>query len=900
MLKIGEILTDNDCEYKVIELLGRGANTAAFLAERSCGGLTSRCILKEFAPQNTDADERAKSHFIESARLQEQIRQRSFLTNQTPPVSRIFEQNGTAYIDVTCFGGTTLDRLDLTLPQYIAICATVARTAGYYHDSGWLCLDLKPENIFILQNSPEDTLTQLVEFIDFDSVRRIGSSPSVVSYTRGWAAPEQQDPYSAARVGKAADIYTLGELVFYLLFGRHSTEQEHRGFSKYPFDECPRGRRKFTDRPDIRAFFTELFRGTLRSSAANRFADVGEVVRLLEKLSVELDRPDYVIPRFPTVPTNFVGRDSELKAIADNLNGDRVLYITGVGGIGKSALVRSYIERRKIDYDVIAYLEFESDLVRTFSDDMQLQLSTVSRFDGESDGEYFTRKLTHFKRICGEKRVLFVIDNFSGRVTKDLSRILDCGYDTIIVTRNQPPKNSFPHMEIGALGNEQLLRLIALNLDRPLTKQERESFADIITLTHGHTLVSELIARQIAAGRLDVRTALELIRRHGFSRFSTEKIGNFKDGEEIYDTLSAIISALFDSGRMTARERLAMKVLSLLDVRGLETGLLQRFFPEIGTDVLTELARQGWIYSDGRVRLHPVIAETAHGWKWSADEVMVMECHGKMVDIYEGMSNAEHIGEILREAELYKNMHPRHIVNALYFDMLGSYYDTLTDGNYVPYTDEEAELLQKLTDAMENAIAEMERSTDPARGDYLIKFYLSMASIYIRSAPKFFSKAAELLDLVSGLLSDKPKECENQCYYCMVKAWYYTLAEPNLKRTLKLTKRAEQIAFKIFPTGLEIIDIIHIPTANCLYFHDDLNGAADKLRQAVLICEKYPDILPYIDKRAELLVCLLDVYYEMGDPAVCQKLVSEIDRINEQYREQGICHEIPREIRENI
>lgn len=187
---------------------------------------------------------------------------------------------------------------------------------------------------------------------------------------------------------------------------------------------------------------------------------------------------------------------------------------------------------------MIVYLEYDGEFRHTFCDDMQLQISTISRQEDESPSDYFERKLLAFRRICGGKRVLFVLDNYTDRLTKDLSRIINCGFETMIATRNQPPKNSFAHMEVTALrDNTDLLKLAALNLGHPLSREERACFEEMIGLIQGHTLVLELIARQIAAGRLDVRAALELIRENGFSRFSDEKIGNIKDGEEVCDTL---------------------------------------------------------------------------------------------------------------------------------------------------------------------------------------------------------------------------------------------------------------------------------------------------------------------------------------------------------------------------
>lgn len=902
MLENGTVLCSADREYTVIELIGRGANTAAYLAECKHEGLVSRCILKEYAPRDTEHFEEGKARFMDAARLENELRKRAALTNQTPPVSRIFEANGTAYCDVVCFGGRTLNRLDdLSLLQYIELCATVARTVGYYHKAGYLCLDLKPENIFVMQNSPEDTVTQLVEFIDFDSVREVGSvgSDGVISYTREWAAPEQTGAFEPQRIGKAADVFTLGELVFFLLFGRHSTDREHRGFSKYPFDETPKKFRRYTDRPDIRSLFSRLFRGTIRSSASNRFAGTDEVVKLLEAIASELRRKDYVIPKLPVVSPNFVGRERELEELENGLKKSRTVFVTGIGGIGKSTLVKNYIDRSRESYDVIVYLEFEGDFVRTFSDDRQLQLSTVTRSDSESAEEYFERKLTHFERICGDKNVLFVLDNFSGRITKQLSEILDCGYDAVIVTRNRPPKNSLAYMEIGAIEDRtELFRLIALDLERPLTKDERTAFGEIIELVHGHTLVLELIARQIASGRLGIQTALGLIRQHGFSRFSTEKVGNYKDGEEVYDTLSAIVTALFDASGMTPAELLTMKTLALLDVRGLEQELVERILKLDGTTV-RNLGQQGWLNDGERVRLHPVIAETMQGHEWlGISDTEVMEHHKSVIAVYEGTANAEQIMKVIRQAEQYKNMYSKHIVMAMLWDMYGSYYDTLLNGAYVAYNEEEQEIQDKLIEAMDNAIAEAEQSIDIKRDKYLARYMLSLASVLIRSDPAYHAEARELLDSVGELISDD--DAENGCYYCMVEAWYYTLAETDIETTKAFTDQAEVLAKQVFHTDIELIDIIYIPTANGMYYHYDYTSAADKLNEAVALCEAHSDQLTYIDKHAELLCCLTDVYAELGDYGKCRELVAELEQINEKYRDDGIHREVNPETLELI
>lgn len=46
----------------------------------------------------------------------------------------------------------------------------------------------------------------------------------------------------------------------------------------------------------------------------------------------------------------------------------------------------------------------------------------------------------------------------------------------------------------------------------------------------------------------------------------------------------------------------------------------------------------------------------------------------------------------------------------------------------------------------------------------------------------------------------------------------------------------------------------YIPTANCYFYHNDCRSAADKIEEAVALCKSHPDMIPYIDKEAELRI----------------------------------------------
>lgn len=278
-------------EYIVTKVIGRGASTIAYLTDYvNQSGMHSERILKEFYPNHLDisrSDDGAlvcaekdlekfvqrKARFVEGGDRQNALRQRTRLKNETPPLQEILDANNTKYLEVTPFEGKTLDHIkDFSIFERIKLCLTVAKLISRYHAEGFLCLDIKPENIFVLTNSAGEVVTNMVEFIDFDSVIEKDKIAfgNALSYTSNWAAPEQINPYGYKKISEATDVYAIGELVFWIVFGRHSTSEEHRSFSEYPFEATDAPFAKMLSRRAVQKLLTKLFHHTLRSSVRNR------------------------------------------------------------------------------------------------------------------------------------------------------------------------------------------------------------------------------------------------------------------------------------------------------------------------------------------------------------------------------------------------------------------------------------------------------------------------------------------------------------------------------------------------------------------------------------------------------------------------------------------------------
>ncbi len=130
------------------------------------------------------------------------------LTNAVTNTLDIYEGNHTIYIVSAYLSGKTLsEETDLSLSDVVSIVKATAKAIQRIHDSGYLYLDIKPENIWVLEGT-----TQLVQLFDFDSLVPIapdsGDVPESIPYTKGFAPPEQTRGRVSA-LGKYTDVFGI-------------------------------------------------------------------------------------------------------------------------------------------------------------------------------------------------------------------------------------------------------------------------------------------------------------------------------------------------------------------------------------------------------------------------------------------------------------------------------------------------------------------------------------------------------------------------------------------------------------------------------------------------------------------------------------------------------------------
>lgn len=552
------------------------------------------------------------------------------LTNATTNMLQCFEENNTVYIPSASLEGNvlTIDTFS-NLKDCIQIMITVARVIEQIHQAGYLYLDLKPENIFVIQNAEGKGATELVQLFDFDSLISIEDLRNPedkifrLSYTQGYAALEHQMG-NFQKLGFFTDVYSIGAVLFYLVFGRVPSAMDCEENAEYNYAESRFGSQKYQDHLFFR--LTEFFHHALASYRFDRYQTMEAVIEELKGIYLLADT---VIPYVKSTcvirENRFVGRKTE-KEILEKwfyASQENCFFLTGMGGIGKSSFVRQFITAHQEDLYCVLYLFYKGSLQEMIVDDLQVYVNTIERDTDEDVNHYFFRKLRAIGKILYGKKALLVIDDFQGELTKEFQQILQVGWKVLVISRNQPPSCNYNSLELRALsGLEEQSYLFQIYMGAYLEQEDFKYFKKITNCVQGHTLVLELLAKQIRRSKLTLKEASALIEDIGFADGIPERVPHEKDYETKNETIREIISTVFffhDQGDLKYR---ILKIVSLFQQSGVSIELICDLFDISSKSDFYDLMEEGWIYiRDHQISLHPVIKEAIEGWEWKNENL---------------------------------------------------------------------------------------------------------------------------------------------------------------------------------------------------------------------------------------------------------------------------------------
>ena len=600
----------------------------AKLCRMSDGTLTENEAKNEISKkknENQNIFSKAKTLFSDSFDICNEIYESEGLTNSTANLIDIYEKNGTLYTVAAYDEGSILVPDDsVPLSDYIHIVKNIAKIINRIHEKGYLYLDIKPENIFVLKE-----MDGAVRLIDFDSLIPIDPESRMggyrISYSRGFAALEQRQG-RMNDIGRYTDVYGVGAILFYLLFGRTPEATECMTDARYDYTSSRYDPYRYRD--SLWKRMTELFHHTLSSYFKDRYEDMTPVIDTLSEIEAEADlTKPFICDTYYPVLDEMIGREEEKKRVKAFLRDGqkKCLLVTGMGGIGKSTLVRSCLSEEKEWLDETVYLYFRRSIMDTICDDSGFTVSTATRDENETLNEYFDRKLDIIKRIIGEKKAVLVLDNFEGEFGDDFLTLLNVGWKVIVISRENIESDEWERIHVEELKERSETReLFKKYVNREMKPDETDDVDRLISDVKGHTLAIELIAKQVRKSLITVKEASDLVTAKGFTLMTPSEVPHSRDGSLRTRHVMDIFQSLFEREKMDGLHRGVLKTISLFSDAGVHTDILRGLLGKKASHVLADLSESGWISMDEElINIHPVIRETIGGWSWDMEECRI-------------------------------------------------------------------------------------------------------------------------------------------------------------------------------------------------------------------------------------------------------------------------------------
>lgn len=561
-----------------------------------------------------------KQKFLEAYRKNTALKTTLGFVNSTANATNIYEYHNTCYVVMTEIEGRDYrSEADENLQSLFLHLRTLARIVKKYHDCGMLHLDIKPENVLLIPETKE----QMVLF-DFDSMVRkekIQTQPNgwTFSVSDGYAAPELVRG-KCSKICEATDVYAIGAIAFYKLFGRTPNAMDSAVGAIYDFSGM-----KWKDaryQPVLFRLMQEFFHRTLAATVRRRYASVDEVLEILEKLIRESDvERVFLYHGFAYNTANFVGRENELRQIEMIFSsGQQVLFLSGMGGIGKTELAKRYAYLYGEEYRTIVFVPYQGSIVQTVCGE-DIHIHNVHREQSEegleTEEEYFERKLKILKEQT-TKDDLIILDNFDVEEDEDLERFLECPCRFLITTREDFRDYDFCQIDVQQMEDiNDVEALFAVYNPRSYEEEERGQIREILKLVEYHTMTVELIAKYLREAEEEPYVLLEKMRMiEGITGTEEVSVKHRKDRKMQNQKVQEHLKALFDLSGFSNVQLELMQSLSLLGYVRIARETFLSYVPLAGAkEALDKLIRLGWVEQNrktDKISLHQIILDLVY------------------------------------------------------------------------------------------------------------------------------------------------------------------------------------------------------------------------------------------------------------------------------------------------
>ena len=305
----------------------------------------------------------------------------------------------------------------------------------------------------------------------------------------------------------------------------------------------------------------------------------------------------------------FLGRDSEVEEIAERLTDDKVLFLQGMGGIGKSEIAKSYAKQYHDRYDTVLFVGYEGNIIESINSD-KVTIENLTPWDSqhETAEQFFYRKMDVLRKITSN-RTLVILDNYDVDEDSKFIELINSPFHLLVTTRND--HEDYPTMKIGPIEDFNAVREIFLNFCGKKPKEEEMCIInEMLILINCHTITVELLAKQMKASRRKPYDMLAMLKSGGVNTKLKEKVK--REGESDCASAFDFISKLFHFSNMNEESKRLLRFMTLVPYTGIDISFFYDVCELDSYDDLNDLIAHSWLMLDEDtdiMSLHPIIAD---------------------------------------------------------------------------------------------------------------------------------------------------------------------------------------------------------------------------------------------------------------------------------------------------
>lgn len=346
---------------------------------------------------------------------------------------------------------------------------------------------------------------------------------------------------------------------------------------------------------------------------------------LAKELCVLLDRPfgdeatsaregiakEKLISAPSALPKNiFCGRDEILKDIQQHFaDGECVLFLTGIGGIGKTQIAKQYAKKHKKDYDTIIYATYNGsikDLILSetpFAIEPEMIRYTLSDGTKEKDDDFYKRKLEKIKKLSNEK-TLIILDNFDVDCDENLTDLFEINGNLLITTRCDYSRY-YPTIKIKPIDSMEALKDIFMkNYDGDEVERDDPFLEELIEQVNRHTYTVELLAQHMENSGQTAEEMIEALKKEGILSLNEEIRNADMKTQVAYENLLK----MFKLFSLNEEEKKILMYLSLMPFEGVNVRDFKNWAGLTSQRLINSLEKRSWIvHNTGGIALHPII-----------------------------------------------------------------------------------------------------------------------------------------------------------------------------------------------------------------------------------------------------------------------------------------------------